>query len=105
MKVVFHVDELGKWKEARGNIKNLLKLDDSVEVVLLVNGEGIKGYTLKEEKAFIEKYPQVHFHACNNAMKGFDVTKEEMPESVKVVPAGVMDLIELQNNGYAYIKP
>lgn len=105
MKVVFHVDELGKWKEARGNIKNLLKLDDSVKVVLLVNGEAIRGYTLKEEKKFIEAHPKVHFHACNNAMKAFDVKKEEIPENVEVVPAGVMDLIKLQNDGYAYIKP
>lgn len=105
MKVVFHVDELGKWKEARSNIKNLQKLDDTVEMILLVNGEAIRGYTLKEEVAFIKKYENVQFHACQNAMKAFDVKKEELPKRVKVVPAGVMDLIALQQARYAYIKP
>ena len=29
----------------------------------------------------------------------------DLPASVKIVPAGVLDLIALQAAGYAYIKP
>ncbi|MBU5583354.1 DsrE family protein, partial [Enterococcus sp. S181_ASV_20] len=47
----------------------------------------------------------VTFHACNNAMRANQITKEQLPENVVVVPAGVLDLIELQAQGYAYIKP
>ena len=36
MKVVFHLSELEKWSMAQGNIKNLLAIDATIEVVLLV---------------------------------------------------------------------
>ncbi|MDN6915080.1 sulfur reduction protein DsrE, partial [Klebsiella pneumoniae] len=31
--------------------------------------------------------------------------ESSLPEQVIVVPAGVLDLVELQSQGYAYIKP
>jgi intracellular sulfur oxidation DsrE/DsrF family protein len=38
-------------------------------------------------------------------MRANQITKDQLPENVVVVPAGVLDLIELQAQGYAYIKP
>lgn len=105
MKVVFHVDELGKWSEATKNIKNLLDLKPDAEIVLLVNGSGIQSYELKAARYFISQYPDVSFHACQNAMKAFHLEKDDLPQEVEVVPAGVADLIQLQGNGFAYIRP
>lgn len=47
----------------------------------------------------------VTFHACSNAMRANKIVKEQLPKDVVVVSAGVLDLIELQAEGYAYIKP
>ena len=105
MKVVFHVDELEKWSEAAKNIKNLLKLKPDAEIILVVNGSGIQSYQLKAAHEFISSYPMVSFHACQNALKAFHLEKSDLPQGVEVVPAGVIDLIELQEKGYAYIKP
>lgn len=103
MKVVFHVDEIKKWPEATANIYNLLKAAADIEVVLLVNGGAIKGY-LEPDQPLL-KNDQVIFHACHNAMRAHKIEPEDLPANVVVVPAGVLDLVELQHVGYGYIKP
>ncbi|KRM72230.1 DsrE family protein [Lacticaseibacillus brantae] len=105
MKVVFHVDEMEKWQVATGNINNLLKLQPDAEIVLVANGTGIQSYELKQARAFIAAHPNVSFHACQNAMNSHNLTTADLPAGVEVVPAGVLDLIELQGQGFAYIKP
>lgn len=104
MNVVFHIDELEKWPEAASNVKNLLKEPYKIAIIILVNGEAINGYLAPENQAFIAT-AGVTFHACNNAMRANKIAKEQLPKNVVVVPAGVLDLIELQAQGYAYIKP
>lgn len=43
--VVFHIDELGKWGHALGNVKNLISYAKaqqmSYQIVVLVNGNAI----------------------------------------------------------------
>lgn len=104
MNVVFHIDELAKWSETASNVKNLLKEPVEVTIVVLVNGGAIKGYLAPENQAFIST-KDVTFHACNNAMRSNKIEAAQLPQNVEVVPAGVLDLIELQAKGYAYIKP
>jgi intracellular sulfur oxidation DsrE/DsrF family protein len=38
-------------------------------------------------------------------MRANHISESSLPEQVIVVPAGVLDLVELQSQGYAYIKP
>ncbi|MGM0165637.1 hypothetical protein IGI39_000579 [Enterococcus sp. AZ135] len=104
MKVVFHIDELEKWLETTNNIKNLLKEPGKIVIIVLINGNAIKGYLDPKNQPFIAT-DGVTFHACNNAMRANKITKEQLPKGVVVVPSGVLDLIELQSEGYAYIKP
>ena len=104
MKVVFHIDELEKWTETANNVKKLLKEPKKIDIIVLINGSAINGYLATEKQTFIATQG-VTFHACNNAMRANQITKDQLPENVVVVPAGVLDLIELQAQGYAYIKP
>ncbi|MBO0451965.1 MULTISPECIES: DsrE family protein [Enterococcus] len=104
MKVVFHVDELEKWSEAANNVKNLLKEPHKIAIIILINGKAINGYLAPENQAFIAT-EGISFHACNNAMRANKIAAEQLPGNVVVVPAGVLDLIKLQSEGYAYIKP
>lgn len=104
MKVIFHIDDLGRWFITKGNVKNLLDIDDSVEVVVVVNGPAIKGYLDDSHADFIAR-KDVEFHACKNAMNSNDIKESDLPENVKVVPAGVYDIVQLQDQGYGYIKP
>lgn len=103
MKAVFHIDELNKWNETSKNVANLLNEAPDTDIVVSVNGNAIKGYLEDENSDFIQ-LEEVAFHACNNAMKANNVSEESLSQNVEVVPAGVLDLVELQHAGYAYIK-
>lgn len=109
MKVVFHVNELSKWSSVIGNIKNLLAIEKSevISIEIVANGEAVKAYTQADlgiiyHEELVEK--GVRLSACQNALTHFGVSKSDIHSFVKVVPAGVLRLIELQTAGYAYIK-
>ena len=105
MKIVFHIDELPKWPVAQSNLVNTLAVPN-VDLVVVVNGEAITGYLKPEIQQFIAQHQgQIAFHACQNAMYAHDITAAQLPNGVEVVPAGIIDLVNLQNQGYRYIKP
>lgn len=43
--------------------------------------------------------------ACENTMKAQKITYDDMLPKIGYVPAGVVQLIQRQADGYAYIKP
>ncbi len=104
MKVVFHIDETEKWLETANNVKNLLKLAPSAEIVVTVNGQAIVGYFEDKNTDFLT-LPGITFHACANALRAHGLVESNLPKQIIVVPSGVLDLIELQEKGFAYIKP
>ena len=109
--VVFHVDldDEKILKLALSNIHNFYNTTQSegAEVVLLANGPAVmlfsKGNTPKEVKELQEKGLSVRL--CQNALNKFELTAELIEDSILVVSAGIIELIELQRNGFAYIKP
>ncbi|UZT81288.1 DsrE family protein [Caproicibacterium sp. BJN0003] len=112
--VIFHIDEFQKWKLLLNNVKNLLLSYDNessnISVEVLANSEAVKGYidiSDSVDKNSLEVLSQkgVTFAACNNALLAMDLSKEEIFSFVKIVPVGVRELINKQQEGYAYIKP
>lgn len=47
----------------------------------------------------------MRFRVCSNAMRSFGGDIEALVPGCELVPAGVVELILLQQKGYAYIKP
>jgi intracellular sulfur oxidation DsrE/DsrF family protein len=48
----------------------------------------------------------VHFVACHNSMTVFGIAPAKLVAGAQIVPAGVVELVRLQNaEHYAYIKP
>lgn len=108
-KVVFHIDEMAKWSLVLSNAKNILAdLGENVEVVVLANAEAVKGYLESSEfdgpiqELMDEK---VRFVACRNALKANEISVDQLMEKMNVVPAGVSELVKLQSQGYAYVRP
>jgi uncharacterized protein len=113
-KVVFHID----WEKeenlvmALNNIQNLLKAVPAEEtsVCLLANGPSVK--LLLRDRA-LQYGPTilnlaekgVRFLVCGNSLKNFDIAQNDLLAPCETVPAGVVELIRLQSEGYAYIKP
>jgi intracellular sulfur oxidation DsrE/DsrF family protein len=112
IKVIFHVDEMEKWTLALHNVQNMLNAlegrDLTVEV--LANSEAVRFYTVSDHNAASLQMSDlakagVLFAACNNALNSLGIQKDQLPEFIQVVPAGVLELAEKQQQGYAYIKP
>lgn len=112
--VIFHIDEFQKWNLLLNNVKNLLlSYGDSlssISVEVLANSEAVKGYIYSSnliDKCLLKVLAQkgVTFAACNNALLGMNISKQQIFPFVKVVPVGVRELIDKQQEGYAYIKP
>lgn len=85
---------------------------DNVAVEIVAYGPGLSMLTPKSKQAKRIKSLAVQgitFSACGNTIK--KITKKrkgkapKLVAGVKVVPAGVQRIIELQEQGYAYIRP
>ena len=109
--VIFHIDENNKWELLLNNVKNfVLSCDYGINAVeILANGEAVTAYaehTLKIEQKIMELAKlNVLFVACNNSLVGMKIDKERLFPFIKIVPVGVVEMVEKQNEGYAYIKP
>ena len=110
-KVIFHIDELNKWELLLKNVSNLLDVIDVNEysIEVLANSEAVKFYdsNFNEDKKVIEDLNSkgVKFVACNNALIANKTKKEDLIYFIEIVPVGVLELINKQSEGYAYIKP
>ncbi|MGM0405807.1 MAG: DsrE family protein [Thermoplasmatota archaeon] len=108
MKVVFHLNEEKNTNEVLANIRNLKKDMDDVEAELLVNGMAVRDFVQNsnyEGRVKTMVGNGIVVKVCSNSLKGLRIEEEELIEGIEVVPAGVTELVEKQNEGWAYIKP
>ncbi|PKM46162.1 MAG: hypothetical protein CVV05_04080 [Gammaproteobacteria bacterium HGW-Gammaproteobacteria-1] len=91
----------------------LRKYGDDVKIVVVAFAEGIHilaknpGREVKEEirqrVASLAQYG-VEFHACGNTLTALGWTEDDLLPFAQYVDAGAADLMELQEQGYAYIS-
>ena len=111
-KVVFQVSDNDpkKWELTMNNVRNvqadLGKENVSVEVVAY--GPGLAMLQLESTAANRIADAQragVKVVACENTMHAQKLTKDDMLGGIGYVPAGVSELILLQEKGYSYVRP
>lgn len=119
-KVAVHVDESDpqRMNMALNNVQNVKQYYESqgqsVEIEVVAYGPGL--HMLRADtspvadriSAMSLAIDGLTFSACGNTMKG--MTKKEGKEipllsEARMVPSGVVRLIELQEDGYAYVRP
>jgi len=84
-----------------------------VDVEIVAYGPGLsiltKGKKNKNAKRVASlAMSDITFSACGNTMKKITKKKGKAPKlvaGVKVVPAGVIRIMDLQSKGYSYIRP
>ena len=111
-RVVIQVSDAdqGKWNLALNNAKNI-QTDlgaANVDVEIVAYGPGIG--MLKLDSAVGGRVDEatstgVKIIACENTMKGQKLTKADMLNGIGYVPAGVVELMSRQQQGWAYIRP
>lgn len=98
------------WNLALNNAKNLQQAlgTDNVDIEIVAYGPGINMLKFDSEVAPRVKEASasgVEVRACGNTMKAQKLTENDLEGSVKVVPAGVIEIMTRQREGWAYIKP
>lgn len=91
----------------------LRKYGDNIKIVVTVFGPGIHilakepgrpvSKEIRQRVSSLAQYG-VEFHACGNTMKSLNWTADDLLPFAKVVEVGAADLLELQEQGYAYIS-
>ncbi|EGB13293.1 hypothetical protein DND132_0075 [Pseudodesulfovibrio mercurii] len=109
--VLFHFDHDRQALDiAFSNIMNYLAAfpEDQPAVALVVNGPGV--LFLDRDGEYAERFREaiakgVAVKVCNNALRKFEIDPERLCPGCVVVPAGVVEIVELQRQGFAYVKP
>ena len=100
-------------KIALNNAANLQKHygADNVKIEIVAYGPGLSLLTKKNklsQRVESMAISEIKFSACGNTIKKVTKKKGKKPvltAGVKVTPAGVVRLLELQEQGYSYIRP
>ena len=100
----------GKWNLALNNARNL-QTDlgaQNVEVEIVAYGPGIG--MLKAESVVGNRIAEavgngVKVSACENTMRGQKLAKTDMLDGIAYVPAGVVEIMQKQQQGWAYLRP
>jgi intracellular sulfur oxidation DsrE/DsrF family protein len=103
-------DDPAKWNLALNNVRNLQSDlgPANVEIELVSYGPGIgmllanSSVAPRVEEALAAGVKVV---ACENTMKGRKLARKDMQDGISYVPAGVVELVQKQQQGYAYLRP
>jgi uncharacterized protein len=112
-KAVFQVsdNDPAKWNLALNNAKNVqddLGGSDAVDLEIVVYGPGIgmlKADSPVAGRVAVALKSGVRVVACENTMKAQKLVYADMLPAIGYVPAGVVELMKKQQEGYAYIRP
>jgi hypothetical protein len=119
-KVSIHVDENRPevMTLALNNVQNILaeykKLGRKVLIEVVTYGPGL--HMLRDDTSPVKaritamalEHEEVTFAACGNTRANMGKAEQKdvkIMSEARVVPSGVVHLVELQKAGYAYIKP
>jgi intracellular sulfur oxidation DsrE/DsrF family protein len=102
--------EPAKWNLALNNAKNI-QTDigaANVDIELVAYGPGIG--MLKSDSIVGNRIEEagkagIKIVACENTMRGQKLTHPDMLAGIGYVPAGVVELMQRQQEGWAYIRP
>ena len=119
-KVVVQVDENDPkiMNLALNNVQNLLAYEKQngkkVQVEIVTYGPGLNMLRadtspVKDRiSALALENPDLQFSACGNTLAGMTKREGKKPPLVseaKLVPAGIARIVELEKQGYAYVRP
>ena len=111
-RVVVQVSEAGpaRWNLVLNNVKNLQDDlgADKVAVEIVAYGPGIgmlKLDAVTNSRITDALKSGVAVRACENTMRNQKILKADMHPGISYVPAGVVQIIKRQQEGWAYLRP
>jgi intracellular sulfur oxidation DsrE/DsrF family protein len=109
-RIVFQVneDDSRKWNTILANINNVQEELGKVDIVVVAIGPGLgmlKADALTANGVQDAMAAGVRFVACGNTMKSLHLSKDDMIDGIAYARAGYVEVMRLQQLGYAYIRP
>ena len=99
-----------KWNLALNNAKNFQKElgKDKVDIEIVAFGPGIN--MLKKDSVVSSRFDEammsgIKINACQNTLKAMKLTEKDIYPSVGFVPSGVVEIMQKQQQGWAYLRP
>ena len=110
--LIVHVDDNDpkRLNLAFNNVANYsAAIEEEFRVVMVTNGPAVQLFT-KEHAELAARGAQLMvagltIRACKNALKAFNIDPADLWEGVEVTDAGIVEVVKLQREGYAYIRP
>lgn len=110
--VVFHVDKTdGSLHVACNNAVNYAAAlpGETFAMALVVNAKAVTQLT-RDNAELLPALEKAHgaglcIRVCRNALNATGTDAAALFPQCKVVPAGILEIVNLQREGYAYIKP
>lgn len=98
-----------KWNLALNNAHNLQEaLGKDLEIEIVAYGPGIamlQAESIVGNRIDDAVHAGVTVSACQNTMRGHKLTKADMLNGINYVPAGVVEIMKRQQEGWAYLRP
>ena len=103
-------DSPGKWRLALNNAKNVQQDlgAANVEIEIVAYGPGIgmlKADSEAEAGVTQARTDGVKVVACENTMRNQKLKREDMQGGIGYVSAGVVEIMNRQREGWAYLRP
>lgn len=113
--VVYHFDNAAtQGLKGLRNIRNHLDTDPAAQITVVTHAEGVdllmEGAKAANGTEFAPlvsalKARGVRFEVCEITLKNRGLQKDQFVLDADYTPSGVVRLVKLQKQGYAYIKP
>ena len=106
MKVIFHLNDVTRFKDCYSNVKNLLKEPEEIEEIrILINADNVR-LVIKNEDSQVKELLDagVFISVCQNSLNSNNIDKTELEDGIEFVRTGVFELMKRQEQGYSYIK-
>ncbi len=109
-RIVFQVNEDGSrhWNTVLANIDNVREELGQVDIAVVAIGPGLgmlKADSLTANGVLDAMAAGVRFVACGNTMKAQHLTRDDMIDGIDYARAGYVEVMRLQQQGWAYIRP
>lgn len=109
-KIVFQlsVNDTMAHKALMKQLGNILTVAPSTQIEIVCHGPGMEMLMINKsiviEKIANFKNKGVVFHACEFSMKERNISKTNIIPSATFVPAGIIEIVSKQEQGWSYIK-
>jgi intracellular sulfur oxidation DsrE/DsrF family protein len=89
-------------------LSNILTVAPETKIEVVCHGPGLSmlvvAKSIVNEKIIASKAKGVDFVACGYSMKERNVAESEINANARIVEAGIIEIVDRQNEGYVYIK-